>query len=105
MMNTCWARGASAKSVVAPANPARVAARATTNFHVNLLIGFVTDRRDGYSPRFANSLPDAGLHASQKFFAPAGRETRLSCRRMATLGKRNILSVVRASAPGLYLDG
>src|SRR6266404_4762199 len=25
--------------------------------------------------------------------------------RMATLGKRNILSVVRASAPGLYLDG
>ena len=24
---------------------------------------------------------------------------------MATLGKRNLLSVVRASAPGLYLDG
>ena len=24
---------------------------------------------------------------------------------MATIGKRNILSIVRASAPGLYLDG
>ena len=24
---------------------------------------------------------------------------------MAILGKRNILSIVRASAPGLYLDG
>ena len=24
---------------------------------------------------------------------------------MATIGKRNLLSIVRASAPGLYLDG
>ena len=30
---------------------------------------------------------------------------RLRCGRMAIIGKRNILSIVRASAPGLYLDG
>src|SRR6185369_14890258 len=37
--------------------------------------------------------------------SPGNRAPRLSWDRMATLGKRNILSVVRASAPGLYLDG
>ena len=30
---------------------------------------------------------------------------RLRCGRMAIIGKRNTLSIVRASAPGLYLDG
>ena len=38
-------------------------------------------------------------------FSPDCQRTRLRWQRMATLGKRNTLAVVRASAPGLYLDG
>ncbi len=38
-------------------------------------------------------------------FAPGNCPRRLRCDHMAILGKRNILSIVRASAPGLYLDG
>ena len=38
-------------------------------------------------------------------FSPGGRSGGLSWTGMALIGKRNTLSVVRASAPGLYLDG
>lgn len=38
-------------------------------------------------------------------FTPDRRAPRLRYAHMAILGKRNILSIVRASAPGLYLDG
>ena len=42
---------------------------------------------------------------SKADFAPGVAETPLSSQLVATIGKRNILSIVRASAPGLYLDG
>ena len=38
-------------------------------------------------------------------FPPGNRTLHLHCGRMAILGKLNRLSIVRASAPGLYLDG
>src|ERR1022692_1833102 len=38
-------------------------------------------------------------------FAPVIRISRLRCGGMAIIGKRNTLAVVRASQPGLYLDG
>ncbi len=38
-------------------------------------------------------------------FAPVGRAARLGCGRMAIIGKRNSLAIVRAAQPGLYLDG
>ncbi|HLP78755.1 MAG TPA: S1-like domain-containing RNA-binding protein [Candidatus Paceibacterota bacterium] len=38
-------------------------------------------------------------------FAPGNPSMRLRWSRMAILGKRNTLSIVRASGPGLYLDG
>ena len=38
-------------------------------------------------------------------FPPAGGITGLRCVGMAIIGKRNSLAIVRASQPGLYLDG
>lgn len=38
-------------------------------------------------------------------FSPDADGTPLSCGRMAIIGKRNLLPVVRESSPGLYLDG
>jgi len=38
-------------------------------------------------------------------FSPDAGGTRLRCARMAIIGKRNLLSVIRESSPGLYLDG
>ncbi len=44
-------------------------------------------------------------HSMPADFPPGDRPTGLRCERMATIGKRNVLSVVREAAPGLYLDG
>ena len=38
-------------------------------------------------------------------FPPAGRISGLICDDMAIIGKRNLVSVIRESQPGLYLDG
>jgi predicted RNA-binding protein (virulence factor B family) len=39
------------------------------------------------------------------FFSPADRVSGLTCGCMAIIGKRNLVSVIRESQPGLYLDG
>jgi predicted RNA-binding protein (virulence factor B family) len=43
--------------------------------------------------------------SSRQKFSPGSGRLRLRCGGMATIGKRNTLSIVRESAPGLYLNG
>ena len=53
----------------------------------------------------SNSLSAPVTRHIPAIFAPVIRILRLRCGGMAIIGKRNTLAVVRASQPGLYLDG